>query len=197
MSHKKHTCTVKLPNVLAMPNCEYYNPDLYDWYETKYLDTCAKCKSNLIEYDAYLKTANCRESTAPGSYCQRIDNCLQTVCFKSRNPGPAVTDTWTFGLDFIKSTVGCKVCKYGYYGIDFDNIWDTGSGSCIKEDDDKKKIKNCYLSMQLSDTHYKCVQCNKGYAVMKVIYISYFTTDSNVAYTGEEDFLASDAKNKF
>ena len=150
-----------------------------------------------MEYDAYLKTAHCHESTLPASYCQKIDNCRQTVCFKSRDPGTAVTDTWSNGLSFIKSTVGCKACNPGYYGIDFDNIWDTGSASCIKEDDDKSKINYCVMTQQISDTDYECVHCSKGYAVLKVIYISYFTHDSNVVYTSIANFAASDTKNKY
>jgi len=150
-----------------------------------------------MEYDAYLKTAHCHERDPIGSYCHKIDNCSQTVCFKSRDPGTAVTDTWSNKLVYIKSTVGCRVCNPGYIGIDFDNIWDTGSSSCIKKDDDNKKIKNCLLIQQSDDNNYECVQCNKGYAVLKHFYLSYFTTERNVVYTSTQKFLDQNPNNKY
>lgn len=91
--------------------------------------------------------------------------------------------TWTTGTQWQDNTYGCRMCRVGYYGENFDTQWDTGSSKCTQG----YKFPECNQIRQVTATTWWCYACNHGFAVNPTYTgCTAFTADPGCRVLGED-----------
>ena len=144
-----NNCKTLMPDSILVDKCRWYIGTTLNTQTQQTIDLCQICKAEILFWNDSTKKAKCVNSKDEDfvmKNCQRIDNCLTTVCYKDNNGN---------------ATYGCRMCKKDYYGSSFDIVNSAGSKVCNKG----KLIENCQFTIQTSDLTHKCFSCKPFYAV--------------------------------
>lgn len=141
-----NNCKKDLPEHKQIIGCNYYNggqrfSDPNDAY------TCQSCDTPFLNWDFATGEAKCE--SIPGEACagisKPIPSCQQTVCYKGETG----------------NSYGCRMCKKGYAGYNWDTNNFSGSQTCMK----MIVISNCNFAQQISTSSYFCYSCASNFAV--------------------------------
>lgn len=151
-----HNCKTLLNQKVDF--CKYYSGKTLMTSNTLTIDSCSICDRDFLNWNQEAKSAACSDTPTAG--CTAVDNCLTTVCY-SGGTGAASS--------------GCRMCKAGYWGDEWDPVNHAGSKKCIKGE----KFTNCIFAAQLGIGSETCYGCSPRYATSN-------SQDKCVSFTGDQ-----------